>query len=910
MATQLLQKIDALEAKINTSPECFVYKKKGFQQEVSNGYTIDHTNYRFQPVDSKSTLDKFSVGSYQLFKHNALPIEGAQVPFHGVCDLEYAYHIVSLSYSLDPTTMNAQGGEMSGIWRTIFQNSPGPRGTSLFVKQDRKTGEIVSVVPMGQVTGVSTTDIESWTGLGDDIARGPLHMHGDYLYVIGDGSKYHSVTKMTKDFKKVWRVLTRPVSLTAPEINSNNPNLRTASYLNRTLTVIPAKPGAPTTDIRSKPMVIVGVTAGWEYPAITLDTFEKLFNYYTSTGHLMAYTDNGSSATLAWDFATAPATFKGGEKLSKDSFARNDDRSLQNECRIYYPLKHGFTFSDGSANSTTGYMANGTTPAEKTSGRYDFVIKNDAPDKDYGWLTGSYTFASGDVFDISGTYTVKRTSLNKVSGRYDYVDASFNFVSDGSAATVDISGNQMVGQPIVKILYKSQIGVKKLDADEAYNLNYYGPGIYGGITYDPETDSVIYGTGNNSGYPHDDEYRMYKNLRPNALNPLTYGWPAFLKESNVVDGSKNGVSLSGQTSFKRMADGELAAKQYYNEQTRIMWQKIDNVHKLGFSDRYHRNVSDCIVSNSVATGKLNWAFKSQPVDITDHSITIGTTGAKAFVYHPNGPNNDCAIGAVIANIPDNSGNLRKFICCANKSRCFILDYTKMNSLDVSSATTDSTGIKSGVVYPYNTEYCKYRDMLRPHDGFQALAGIAYDPNNHIFVLKGNSNSQVYGVVFGAKTDGFQWQDQNKTPYQPNGINITVEGHQPVIFGYNAKSIVNGTDLSGNESTNNVDCWAYCLDNSFPGEINSCGLMVQGGLLGFNMVLVSDKGGPLTMLNSTDGHLIHRLPMYASSAIPPIVADGIIYTLSSNERWAYQPANGGRTQLKNNNELLMFTPYGV
>ena len=611
--------------------------------------------------------------NYQPFNMVNTPITGNQQTVPGVCDEKYVYFCwergstdTFISGS-DHSAWVSTGGSFN--WMNI--------STTIFIKLDRFTGEIVLARPMSSVTGLQTTDIHLFEKTGDDLSRGPFFLYGKYLYITGQSQRYPSILKMKcKNFNLIWRKI-------VPEGNlrfeiPGYPSLSVSGIILRQIHVIPPQPKKNI----MHPIVIVA-SVSLEYGTITYDTLLKIFNYYRNCGRMWAYSDEGYDAKLMWEFNSTPDPYVDGNLLEETSFSRNSDDKIDDTLLIYTPIYEGMVFKKGDP----------ILLVPNTIGRCVLLTGN--VNKDGTWEYAIFVFKDNEIFNSSKTY-----------------------IGDNNGIPISVKGEIFIGQPIVKTLYKTMIGKYIISGTDVYELNHEGGGIYGTFCIDYDNLSVIFGTGNGDHTPYGEEYTLYKYLRPGVEFPVINGWNDY-------------TSYLRKYTAEQLANDNI--RELYIKDLKKLSYDVDTGMLLTNSPRYNRLLIDSIVSLNIKDGGLNWAYRTHCLDIVDHSITLGGTTAKSSVFRSNGANMDAMLGATFVVYND-----KKYLVCSNKARTFILDYSKLKNTLTHVDGDKTIDYKKGIKYNKSEKSCVFKDNQVNYTNIASFCGIAC--NGKTFIRRSCNSS--------------------------------------------------------------------------------------------------------------------------------------------------------------------------
>jgi len=793
------------------------------QQVICSGVTLKNNSYL-----PSVKLNDCNVRNYEIFSVDYPPVSAIQASFSGVCDDKYVYFNWEVgSKSLESFIISGTDWSAWGIY-SLFLNI----GETIIIKLSRETGKIVLAKKLSDITGLPTTDITKLETTGDDRTRGPFCLYNGHLYTTGQTERYASVMKIRcDDLKLVWRKV-----VTDDIFNPNipgQPSLNSAQLLLRQILVIPPNPNKN----RNYPMVIVTSTSALSYVTISTETLFKLFNYHNTSGKVYGYEDNGNDASLKWDFSSSGNPYKEGDKLSENSFGDN-----VNSIQIYYPLINGYRFTDG--NPQLGI--------EKTSGTFNLLTGVLIPGNE--WEYAKFTFTDGTFFDENLFYVGIVQNGPRIGQQLLIKGDNLYKKAEGD--------NPQQYQPVVKILYRSQIGIKTLDKYEAYELTHRGGGIYFSLCYEETKDIIIFGTGNSNHTPYGIIHDAYSKLNPNDPNP-------------IVNGETKARLNSGIYSPLPDLLNDNAIKNKRNEQKKY-WNNVIKIRdESNYGSDFNRAFSDSCVGISCLDGSIQFALKTNRIDVVDHSITIGKAKAKSNVFYPNGNNQDC-IGATIAEFKN-----KKFckytlngtyLLVVTKSRLLIFDYNKLfnkivgktlNSKNYLEGISQNTAFKDALVWEQN-EGSTVQSA--------SLVGFAFDNSTLIrkstgFNVSEFSSSEKPCEVF---ERGLEVNGLYKSPNSTNPAPFIVAYNIPKII---SKVIDNNTKLNYNNSLK----WAFSHYATFgSADAGTVGMYGKYSFYG-------TKQGYMYILNTKNGQIVKILNNDEGFSTYPVIADNVIYGYGGNNK---------------------------
>ena len=597
-----------------------------------------------------------------------------------------------------------------------------------------------------QVTTYITTDYTTYDGTGDDISRGPLaYCPGTdgkgYLYITGQSLKYASVIKLRcSDLSVVWR---QEKSADVYLEKYSNKTLNTCGIQMRTLIAVPPSGS------RSTVLVVAGACDNVAYSAPDLTDDGKIFNWYNSSGEAYAYADYGSYACNVWNWCATPPP---PTVLSSNMFMANADGSLNPVLPIYYPLQSNTFFGTLANGDVTAGVFNLATGFEATGGlnfgqfgAYPSLMSTGLGlDYTYGsniggttWVMTASNLGGGAVGTVSipmyldaknwqntfefakFDFTSSGPNSNALSANGSRFSAASNYLglvqngpnsgtlkSVSGQAIIDFAGSNIdpktgvitpFYQPIVKQINVARVTSQysNLDTFEQSELSLFGGGLWNNFSWDSNTDTVMFGTGNATHVPYAYENDTWQK----AFTALGNDWDEMAASNTAYQaytGSRTGASFSNLQLYANMystitnsdrinfllasnnpmyignltyhvlsktahapsmASGGSVTNSLWNSNLTtdqnvavvkqlqyLYWNRLTTVRDtLNYGSLYDNNNFDSFMGVNAITGSNVFAIKTMPVDVTDHAS--GYYGAKCGIHKPDGPNQD-AVGII------------------------------------------------------------------------------------------------------------------------------------------------------------------------------------------------------------------------------------------------------------------------
>ncbi len=810
------------------------------------GVNILNTNYLPATLSNWKSI---GLPTYDMFKTVQVNPKAAQASYCGVCDEDYVYYPWELGED-GPIQIPL----IAGVGWTNYQNVFTTK-TTVFVKQSRETGNVVMVKPMGEITGIPSTNTLFLETTGDDQTRGPFVIYDGHIYTTGQGFKYYSILKIRcSDLTLVWRAdVYEPGS---QYLNFGDFALNSSGFQFRTTTVLPPNPSVG----RTSPLVICGASAAVQYGNASYGTTLKLFNYYTGKGQVFAYSDEGDHAVYKWKFSSITANYKAGDLLNSGSFRRASNGNLIEGTKIYYPLINGYVFQDG--NPSTGI--------EKTSGTFNLLTGVVNPD---GYEFAKFTFNNGTTFNNTNSYTGIVQNGPRQGQSVTVPGTTFY--------TVAASGALQDYQPVVKELYISQIGVKVLNSFEAAALSCYGASVYGNFTYDETSDTVMFGTANAYHVPYEQELFFWSTLNGSNANSYIANNPVWLGADHWMASNGTRTVLPAEPTTQQIADTRTAQ--------RNMWTSIDNFFENNnLGSNYNRCLNDSIIGLNANNGAIKFVIPMNNMDVTDFPIQTAYGFNKTSIFHSGGFNQDCAKGCVIANINKTVGNITvngKYLLCTNKSRLFIFDFNNLMNKITGVQGDTSLDYSKGIVSNNYIQALVWRQREGALYFVNPFNGLSFDGERLIVKYSGNVLSAVTGnEVFEAgleKHFGYL-----KSPLSPS--------NSPTVVCFNIPEVIANLPTSASQFYK----WAFVHELGV-GIIDSGSIITHG-----DVVISGSKDGALYFIDKYTGKLINTIYNAEGMATVPCVADGVLYGYGGNTKWT-----PGATSMNLGSFVYMITPYG-
>ena len=477
--------------KSSKTDESFFYNSNNDISNIWPNFGGNLENTRSIPQNSTYNVKSENCLSMSCQQQVKLPltlkgvqISGYSLTYHGICDTTYYYNVIVV----DPATH--LGANNVGVLLGVDAQSYG--NASFIIKVNRKTGAVEAYKSCEEITGKPNHyPINTLYDTGDSSTRGPLFLYGNYLYLTGQDTQYSSIYKVnTSNLSLVhYEQIPEQFNEIITEISGIKLPKPFKSREMREVLVIP-----PTTDpnvhedFRKYPLILAMSTGNTTYAYVSDNNSEaqrliRFKNYYRASGMIFAYLDKGNIWENVWNFSTAPNPLKIGDALPNQWFVSGVDDPY-----IWIPLYNGFTFTNKT--TTVTYASAGEN---FVIGSYDFetsLTKSfSTTNESIQYFrekskAGYVIFNDGDTFDVNSTYQI---NLLYESG------------------TLDVSGNQLLGQPIKLYLYTGFVIPNVLSTCPgdiiANSASHYGAGIWGSPCWDASLNLLYIPTGNAYNFP-------------------------------------------------------------------------------------------------------------------------------------------------------------------------------------------------------------------------------------------------------------------------------------------------------------------------------------------------------------------------------------------------------------------------
>jgi hypothetical protein len=829
---------------------------------------------------------------------NGVQISGYSLTYHGICDAMYYYNVIVLDAA---TYLGANNiGVLLGLDLQSYGN------VAFIIKVNRKTGIVEACKSCAEITGKPNKPvILNIFDTGDASTRGPLFLYKNYLYLTGQDTQYSSTYKInTSDLSLVhYEQIPPQFSKIITQISGIPITVPFKTREMREVLVIP-----PTTDLnpdidddfRKYPLVLTMSTGNTTYAYVTNNDSDaerliRFKNYYNTSGMVFAYLDKGSTWENIWNFSTGPEPLVVGDILPDQWFSpQTVSSSPTDTAYIWIPLYNGFIFTDknnnyyastgknfviGSYNFNTSLIESFNTTQESI----DYFNINAKP--------GYITFENGNVFDINETYTI--------------------LLADNSG-TYDVSGNQLLAQPIKLYLYPNFVIPEMLSTCPgdiiANAASHYGAGIWGSPCWDSSLNFLYIPGGNAYNFP-----QYERDLRDPSGVYISKNIQALAQANAVFSDGLIGKPLVPVVEFVNPASPYLTYMQYldiqdassnaqifFNAQKTFL-QNDRNLQNIQISERGNR-LLDCGISaiNPYKKGgkaELKWYYRL---------IWGGIFTFEGYLNYPSGLiqtpgffqngglelNND-TLGVSLTTIgTDPSGNPIRRLVANNKGEITVLNPDAYFNIvpSVSNDIDCSQGISSCspplLNGSYNTFLSCFPDQLQGPIG--GLITMTTTTGRNLIITRDSGNPNTVNTQ-----NGLICTAQRVILPKAKGMDRFAECNSGFLTCYDLDMIGTTTDFNkimlwqiplirfGTNNGQNVPAIGY------PSNISNGPICAYG-----DIITVGMSNGQLWLVDAKDGIIQHKIAVCEGIACGgPIVSNQLMLTGGYN-KWGKFNANKG------------------
>ena len=452
-------------------------------------------------------------------------------------------------------------------------------GSGVLVKINKITGVLERSITAADIFKNITTDIRKIE------TRAPPELTKEYIYISTCPTNADGIIAIAKlrksDLSVIWthKTLNGNKWQSARNIKAINPNPKGKTIIVQAITVT-AQYGFDST------------SSGYR--------FNYDYKWWVAQGGCLAIVDHGNHVESLWNFTAGPKMLQKGDNIPKESFVDEEKSMIINYPLVYLTI-------DGTLYDSTNHTDEYGTKGFK-------IDKNTA---------GEVTF---DFLDDNMTEVIDTYSFTLYDGMILLNNDTKYYSNDGNPLHY-VTGKQIfLGQNIIKTVYEGNV-IK--NSFEAMNLNYYGSGSWGTMSYDDVTGTFYLPTSQGHKQPLNDSKSMsaQSNLTELAEN----------YEETVNNYYKDPPTNPPTT----VQDVEKAYKNYENY--------IPESKKIKRSPRWTRFFVDGIVALDPRTGHIKW-FDSPY--IFDSFYWLQVNRPKFNNSRPTGFNGDNVSGATIVTLSD------------------------------------------------------------------------------------------------------------------------------------------------------------------------------------------------------------------------------------------------------------------
>jgi hypothetical protein len=881
---------------------CDSYYYNSNATDPSNSWPIfggNLANTRAIPQNATLNVKSENCLSMACNKQVKLPItlKGAQISsysltYHGVCDASYYYNVLVLDAA---TYLGVYPvGVLFGADLQSYGNA------AIVVKVNRKTGEVEAYKSCAEITGKPNSyPINNIYDTGDASTRGPLFIYGDYLYLTGQDTQYSSIYKMRASNLSLvhYEQIPEEFNKIVTEISGVPLPKPFKSREMREVWVLPPVVSSDPSidnDFKTYPLILAMSTSNTTYVYATDSTSaaERLIrfkNYYNASGMIFAYLDKGNTWENVWNFSMAPTPLKVGDTIPNEWFVQP---YVPDVSYIWIPLEDGFTFVDAATHKSSGtnfFLGSyNFDPAivdtfNTVAERIDYYTANSKP--------GYVTFAPNEVFDVNGTYTL---TLLDLSG------------------TINVSGNQLLGQPIKLFLNAGFVIPTMLSTCPgdiiANAASHYGGGIWGTPCWDASLNLFYIPGGNAYNFP-----QYERDLRNPGGTTISNNVQALAEANAVLSDNLIGKPLVPVVEYLDSASPYKTYKQYLDVQdANLNVQTFFDAQKtfiaankalcdIPISARGNRNM-DCGISAInpylKGTAELKWYYRLTWGGIFTIEAAFqypsGLLQAPGFFQNGGSELNNDTLGIALINIGTNASPKRRLVA-NNKGQICVLDPDAFSSITpaVSGDLDCSQGISACTPPLLNT---------RDRSFLSCFPGQAQGPIGGLILMKTTTGRNVIITRDCGNPNTANFQNgldclaRRVILPKAKGMDRFGESDSGFLTCYDLDAI--GT-TAGEDDLNKVMLWQIPLTRfgtNYGENVPAAGYplnLSNGPISAYgDIVTVGFSTGQLWLVDAKDGTVQHKIAVCEGIAAGgPIVSNQLMLTGGYN-KWGGLNANKG------------------
>ena len=334
-------------------------------------------------------------------------------------------------------------------------------GTGVLVKINKTTGVLEKSITAAEIFKSITTDIRKI------VTRSPPELMNEYIYVSTCPKNDNGIIAIAKLKKKDLSVIWAQETLVGNKWQSG-----------RNIKAIIPNPKFMPDNIKGKIIIIQEISITGQYASDIFSSGYKFnydYNWWIAQGGCLAIVDHGEYSESLWNFIAGPKMLHQGDIIPKESFVEGETSMV-----INYPLVYLIT--EGILYDSTNYIDEYGTKGFKIDSNTSGEIKFDFLDDNMSKIIATYPFTLYDGMIL----------LNNDTKYYSNDGNPLHFVT----------GKQIFqGQNIIKTVYLGNIITNPFDA---MNLNYYGSGSWGTMSYDDITGTFYLPTSQGHRQPLND----------------------------------------------------------------------------------------------------------------------------------------------------------------------------------------------------------------------------------------------------------------------------------------------------------------------------------------------------------------------------------------------------------------------
>ena len=714
-------------------------------------------------------------------------------------------------------------------------------GSGVLVKINKITGVLEKSITAAEIFKSITTDIRKINN------RSPPELTNDYIYISTNPTKSDHIMAIAKLRKKDLSVIWATETLVGNRWQSG-----------RNIKVLVPNPKFMPDHLKEKTIIIQEINVSGQYASDQFSSgyrFNYDNNWWIAQGGCLAVVDHGEYTEPLWNFTAGPKMLQQGDNIPKESFVDGETSMV-----INYPLVDLIT--DGILYDSTNYIDEFGTKGFKIDKNTSGEVTFDFLDNNMSKIIATYPFTLYDSMIL----------LNNDTKYYS---------NDGDPLHY-VTGKQIFqGQNIIKTVYLEDVINNPFDA---MNLNYYGSGSWGTMSYDDVTGTFYLPLSQGHKQPYNDSKSISAQ---NTLIELADNY-----EETVNNYYKNPPTDPPTT----VVDVEKAYKNYK--------EYIFESKKIKRSPRWTRFFVSGLVALDPGTGHIKWYDSPY---IFDSFYWLQAIKPK-FNTKPIGFNGDNVSGATIVTLSDKKTR-----------RIFTSD--KGAYVSYYNADDDSYNIEGNPVNNYENGIIK---MVPPTSNY-VTAGIVG--------LQG-------GSVFGSCSDGnvyitHQLNFPIGSDLLVNPSEIPSISSNDVNVGYISDKVIPNNQSTIKDFPNNkklipslnsyliaIDCttgkkkWVCPLsstldaltpetykNNRVPGISDNGPVRLIG-----NVAIVGLASGKVHFVDSQTGQMLKTMAFAEGAAMGVCGTKDSLYLLSGWNKWSNK--NGDYKSLPPSKHMYYLTLNGV